>query len=247
VTIIRRARRWLPFVAILLAVAAALPPVETAARRDAIAQAAQFVAFAVVVPALLAIGWPFRSRATLAPRPAELTEPAHQPAVRATVSLLPFMALATVWRLPAVLHALARDPALLAVELLTLAAAGTALWLELTAGLAGREPLPRPLRAAMALIAMWTIWAAAYVMGMSVGAVASAQAGSLSAVTDRELAVAVLWAVPGICFVPVVCTTMMVWLGGRDSADPAMAASAADGDVVGAVLGSPRAPRGWRG
>jgi hypothetical protein len=246
-TIIRRAQHWLPFLAILLAIAVALPPVGTDARRYAVAQAAQFVVFAVVVPALLAIGWPIRSRAMLERQPTELTGRADQPAVRATVSLLPFMALAVAWRLPAAMDALNRNPALTAAELVTLAIAGTALWLELTGGFAGHEPLPRPLRAAMALVAMWTIWAAAYVMGMSVGAVASAQAGSLSAVTDRELAVAVLWAVPGVCFVPLVCTTMMGWLGGRDNGDRALPSSASYTDAAGAVMSPLRPPRGWRG
>lgn len=245
-TIIRRARHWLPSVAVLLAIAVALPPAGTDARRYAVAQAAQFVIFAVVVPALLAIGWPTRSRPMLERRPAQLAGLVHQPAVRATVSLLPFVALAIAWRLPAALNALARDPALTAAELVTLAIAGAALWLELTGGLPGHESLPRPLRAAMAAVAMWTIWAVAYVTGMSVGAIASAQAGSLSAVTERELAVTVLWAVPGICFVPVIYATLMSWLGDRDSADPAGAASAPHSHPAGAVATQPRAPRGWR-
>jgi hypothetical protein len=246
-TIVSRARHWLPFVAVLLAIAVALPPIETDARRYAVAQAAQFVVFAVVVPALLAIGWPTRLRAILGRRPAKPAGLVHQPAVRATVSLLPFVVLAIAWRLPGALNSVERDPALTAAEFVTLAAAGTALWLELTGGLGAGEPLPRPLRAAMAAVAMWTIWAVAYVTGMSVGAIASAQAGSLSAVTDRELAVAALWAVPGICFVPVVYATLMRWLGDRDSGDPAMSASAAHAHAAGAAASPPRPPRGWRG
>lgn len=245
-TIIRRAQHWLPVLAILLTVVVAVPPVETEARRYAVAQAVQFVVFAVVLPALLAIGWQVRSRPMLERRPTGLAGRAYQPALRATVSLLPFMALAIAWRLPGALNALDRDPALTAAEFVTLAIAGTALWLELTGGLTGHEPLPRPLRAAMALVAMWTIWAAAYVMGMSVGVVASAQAGSLSAVTDRELAVALLWAVPGICFVPVVCTTMMRWLGGRDTEDLTVATPGPPAHAFDALVTPVRPPRGWR-
>ena len=45
--------------------------------------------------------------------------------------LAAFIVVTITWRLPATVNALARDPALAAVEMITLLAAGTGLWLEL--------------------------------------------------------------------------------------------------------------------
>jgi len=88
------------------------------------------------------------------------------PARAAAWRLVPFVALVIIWRLPAVLDALARYPVLAAAELVTLAGAGLGVWLAI-AGLTPATPLPRPQRAAMAAAAMWTIWIVAYVTGMS--------------------------------------------------------------------------------
>jgi hypothetical protein len=66
----------------------------------------------------------------------------------------------------------------------------------------------------MAAVAMWTIWVIAYITGMSVTGVTHAQAGANS----RELAVAMMWAVAALCYVPVVYVMMMRWLGARDEA-----------------------------
>ncbi|HUB42880.1 MAG TPA: cytochrome c oxidase assembly protein [Streptosporangiaceae bacterium] len=245
-TLISRVRPWLPFVAAVLVVVAAVPPVGTYAGRFAVARAAQFVVFAVIAPALLASGWPARWPDLPGPWPEIRRAHAGQAGVRATASLLPFAALVIVWRLPTVLTALDRDPALTIAELVTLAGAGTAVWLELTAGLTARRPLPRPLRAAMAAVAMWTIWVVAYITGMSGVAAAPVRAGALSAAADRQLAVAVLWAVPAICLAPVVYTIVVRWLGDRDGQDPTGAASGSPGHAPGSFVNSPRPPRGWR-
>ena len=60
-----------------------------------------------------------------------------------------------------------RDPALVAVEMITLLAAGTGIWAELTGGRAAPGQLRRPARAAAAAAATWTIWVLAYLTGMS--------------------------------------------------------------------------------
>lgn len=198
-TIVSRARPWLAFLAVLLAVAAAVPPAGSYARHYAVVRAAQFMVFAVIAPALLAAGWPERWPA-LSGRPPVLSSAYEdRVGVRSMVSLLPFLALVVAWRLPAAVNALDRHPFLTIAELVTLVSAGTGVWLELTPGLAGRQALPRLLRAAMAAAAMWTIWVVAYVTGMSGAAAAPARAGALSPATDRQLGVAVLWAVPAIC------------------------------------------------
>jgi hypothetical protein len=246
-TIVNRARHGLPFIALALAVAAALPPAGTYARRYAIAQAGQFAFFAVVVPALLVIGRPARWSSLRQRYALKLARPAGPLGVRAAATLLPFVAFVIAWRLPATQSAVDRYPALTTAELVTLTGAGTALWLQLAPGLGARQPLPRPLRAAMAAAAVWTMWALAYITGMSGAFTVPVQAGAaLSAADDRQMAVAVLWAVPAISFVPVIYGTLMRWLGDRGGPDRPMAASALPGHRTCDTGSSPRPPRGWR-
>ena len=267
-----RALPWLTAAAGVLLLLAVLPPVGSYARHDAFVQALQFVIFAVVVPALLMLGI-----ASLPGRPDRCTsgpdvppswwgraaEPAvrllastavhraeaDRPAVRAAaVKVLIFVALVITWRLPAVLDALARYPALIAPELATLVCAGSAVWADLVAAAPLRQPLPRPLRAAMAAVAMWSIWIVAYVTGMSNAAAASPgrNADALNAATDRQLGVAAMWAVPAICFAPVVYAMVIRWLGERDDPDAELRAASLSGTSVTDLSHQPRPPRGWR-
>jgi cytochrome c oxidase assembly factor CtaG len=238
-----RLRPVLAPLAVVLAAAVALPPVASDARHYAAVQAVQFVVFAAVAPALLILGRPARFPRTGRASTSRLQR-ADRVGVRAAASLLPCLAVAIGWRVPAVVTVLDRDPALTALELGTLVAAGAALWREL-AGSSAREPLPRPLRAAMAAIVMWTIWAIAYVTGMSAGGATPAALPVLSSIAERQLASAVLWAVPALCYVPVVFVMMMGWLADRENPDTEArllisAAATPDPGIA------PRAPRGWR-
>jgi cytochrome c oxidase assembly factor CtaG len=241
---LRQLRSVLGPVAVALAAVAAVPPVATDARHNAAVQALQFAIFAAVVPALLVVGWPARFTKAAGTALAR-SQHGDQATLRAAVRLLPYLALVVVWRVPAVLAALARDPALVAAELVTLVAAGALLWRELVRPAAAREPLPRPLRAAMAAVAMWTIWVIAYVTGMSAGGATPAAPGVLSTVAERELGVGVLMAVSGLCYVPVVFVMALSWLNDRDNPDAEarqLISSAAFPDLGTA----PKAPRGWR-
>jgi cytochrome c oxidase assembly factor CtaG len=220
---------------VALSLLMALPPVATYAQHDMVAQALQFVVFAAAAPALLVLGWPWYS-AGGRPRQA-----APRPAVRVAAALLPLLALVIVWRLPVVVTALARDPLLGALQLVSLVAAGFALWAELAGPRVTRDPLPLPLRAAMAAVAMWAIWAIAYITGMSTTGMAHAQA----AVPDHQLAVGVMWAVSAACYVPVVFATMMSWLSGREEPSDVKAGLLADPAWPDAVGPLPP-PRGWR-
>jgi cytochrome c oxidase assembly factor CtaG len=238
-----RLRPVLAPLAVVMAVAVAVPPLVTDARHDAVVQALQFLVFASVAPALLILGWP-----TWLPR-AELHQARSQRAdrvgIRVVAGLLPYTALVITWRLPVVLAALARDPALTALELVTLVAASAALWRELVRPPATPEPLPRPLRAALAAVAMWTIWVIAYVTGMSAGGATPAAAGVVRSVADRQFAVGVLWAVSALCYVPVVFVMAMTWFNDRENPDMEarrLMSAAAFPDPGTA----PRAPRGWR-
>jgi cytochrome c oxidase assembly factor CtaG len=165
--------------------------------------------------------------------------------------LAAFIAVSLAWRLPAAVNALVRYPALTCAEAVTLVAAGCALWLELVDSPPLLSPISRPQRAAFAALPMWAIWASAYIMGFSRTdwfAALAHPAGNgpglvgLSTVADQQIAAAVLLAIPGLCFVPVVYVSLMVWL--RDSADP-------DEELRSVPPAQPRSPRlrpprGWR-
>jgi len=218
-----RLRPLLLLVGVALPLIMTLPPIGSYARQDEVAQAFQFVVFAAAAPTLLVLGWParlIRAGRSVPPARHELRIPAGlalRPAVRAWAALLPSLAAVVVWRLPVVLAALRHDPALTMAELITLVAAGFALWAEST------------------------IWALAYITGMSTTGLASAQ----SAVPDHQLAVGVMWAVPAACYVPVIFATMMSWLDYRkEPAEEAVGllADPAWPDAAGRL----QPPRGWR-
>ncbi len=243
-----RVRPWLTLLAVVMLLAAVLPPVGSDARHFAYVQALQFVIFAVAAPGLLVSGlmsW----RARPGPR-APGRAVAGRPVVRAAVlRLLPFLALVIVWRLPTVLDALVRQPALAVAEMVSLVCAGSAVWAEVLAAAPQREALPRPLRAAMAAVAMWTIWIVAYVTGMSGTASIGGQtraATALSTVADQQIAVGVLWAVPAICFIPVVYAVLIKWLGERDDPDAELQAATESGLALTDLSRQPQPPRGWR-
>jgi Cytochrome c oxidase caa3 assembly factor (Caa3_CtaG) len=239
---VQGARPSLAVMAILLALAAVLPPAAAYARQYAVAQALQFSVFAVLTPALLTLGVP-RRYAAARRLDGEHARRAVPPARAAAWRVVPFMAFVIIWRLPAVLGALARYPVLSAAELVTLVAAGLGVWLAI-AGLTPAGPLPRPLRAAMAAVAMWTIWIIAYVTGMSSLALMPRSAPAaqiLGSAADRQLATAVLWAVPAICLAPVVYHMLMTWLGERDTRDGSRPELPEPGT---APAGRP--PGGWR-
>jgi cytochrome c oxidase assembly factor CtaG len=141
---------------------------------------------------------------------------------RAAIFLVVFVAVSLVWRLPAAMDALARQPALVALEAVTLLAAGVALWLEIVDSPPMAPRLPRPQRAAVAALAMWSIWIVAYVLGFASHTmfhVYHATGSGLGVVTDQEIAVGLLWAVAGCCFVPVVIANMVGWLVDGEDAD----------------------------
>ena len=243
-TLLARARFWPGIAALILITSVLLPPAAGYARQYAFLQALQFLIFAVAGPALLTLGTPWRTREP-APPPSSRRRPLR-PGARPAIRLAVFIALTIAWRLPATLNALARSPALAAAEMVTLLAAGTGVWLELVSTRPGQDQLPSPARAAMATAAMWTIWVLAYLTGMSGASWFAAYhhggPGGLSAAADQQIAAAILWAVPALCFLPVVYVTVIAWLGGS-SGSAGSERPAAPGATP---AGWPRPPRGWR-
>lgn len=235
-----RGRPWLALAAVVLIAGMLLPPFGTYAREYALAEALQYVVFAVAAPALLVLGSPWRP-AGVSRRPGP---------TRAMAVLVAFIALAIAWRVPVVLNTLARDRGLAVAEMVTLVTAGSAVWLELVQPPPLLPRLSRPQRAAMAAAPMWTIWVLAYVMGMSRVAWSAAYshpAGrGLSTAADQQFAAGLMWAVPALCFLPVIYGVIIPWL--RDSGDPDEEfREGGAGDTLDSGLSTlPRPPRGWR-
>ncbi|HUJ07589.1 MAG TPA: cytochrome c oxidase assembly protein [Streptosporangiaceae bacterium] len=167
-------------------------------------------------------------------------------AARGWLVLVGFLAISMAWRLPVAVNAMVRHPVLVAAEAVTLLVAGCALWLELVESPPMLPRASKPQRALSAALPMWAIWASAYVMGFSRTAwftgLAHAPGHGLSTLADQQIAAGVLWAIPAVCFVPVVYFSMITWL--RDSADPDQELREADSGRAGPSM--PRPPRGWR-
>lgn len=233
-------RPWLAVAAVVLGTGLLVPPAAGYARQYAWLQAVQFVVFAVAAPALLVLGMPRRSRPRAAPR-------AWPAARRAIARLAVFIVLVIAWRLPGALDTLAANPALALAEMATLVTAGAGVWLELTGCPAGIPPLTRPARAALAALSMWAIWIMAYIAGMSrsswPGGSGHAAARGLSIAADQQIGAAILWAVPAVCFTPVIYGLLITWLGERDDPDRELRDASSRRTSPG---GLPRPPRGWR-
>jgi cytochrome c oxidase assembly factor CtaG len=141
-------------------------------------------------------------------------------AARAWIALVVFVGLVAAWRSQAAVDALARREALALLEAATLVVSGCGLWLNLLDSGAAVAGAGRPRRMIVAALAMWSIWVLAFIVGFSGHPMFSAyphQAGSgLSALGDQELAVAVLWAVPGLVLVPVVFVNLVSWLKAQE-------------------------------
>jgi cytochrome c oxidase assembly factor CtaG len=148
------------------------------------------------------------------------------------------------------MDALASHPVLVLPELITLLAAGTGLWLELVSSPPLSPRLPKPHRAAVAALAMWSAWAVAYALGLSNHQVFHGYdpaGGALSAVADQQITVALVWAVSAFCFVPVVFVTLLTWLSAGDNPDEELQRLARDERQRPVVRGWGRPARGRPG
>jgi cytochrome c oxidase assembly factor CtaG len=228
----RWAGRWLAVAGGVLLVLGVMP-LELLVREYLFAESVQFSAFAIVIPSLLVLGAPW------VPRRARL------PFGGAMAVVVAFAGGCLLWRLPPVLDALAGHPALRVAELGTLLLAGTLLWLQLAGSPSSPATLTRTQRAGLAALAMWSVWVIAYVLGFANHAVIHGydSAGTLGVVADQEISAALLWALSGACFIPVIAVTLLGWL--RDGVTPGAgpAEETPTGRAVPAVRGWGRPPR----
>ena len=253
-----RGRPWLAAAGVALIVAAL--GAAGLARRYIVAESAQFVVFAMAAPALIVLGAPWGLLRLSDAAGTEPGQPGTAPLdrlaaarrqqtsfLRAAGFLAVFITAGVAWRLPAVVDELARHPALAAVELVTLLAAGTGLWLELVSSPPLAPRLPNPHRAAIAALAMWSTWAVGYALGLANHGVFhgyDAPGGALSAVADQQITVALVWAVSAFCFVPVVFVALLSWLSASDNPDEELQRLARDERQLPVVRGWGRPARG---
>lgn len=232
-------RHWLALAGAVVAVISLLPPAETYARRYVFAESLQFAIFAMVVPALIVLGAPWR-RVGLPAHRLAMSRRGRGGFLRAAAFLALFAGAATAWRLPAAVDALAKRPSLAVLEMATLLIAGTGLWLEIADSPPLSPRVPRQQCAAVAALALWTVWVIAYLLGFSHVSWFSAydHAVRLNAVADQEIATILLWAVAAACFIPVVYISLVKWL--KDLDDP-------NDELREAVRAERRRPgvRGW--
>jgi cytochrome c oxidase assembly factor CtaG len=255
-------RRWLPVAAVVLVIASLVPPLSTLARRYLFVESIQFSLFAMVCPALIVLGAPWRwlqqsrrqdgthlEESGTPPRLAgrlAASQGSRSSFLRGVVFLFVFIGVSLAWRVPPVLDALARHPGLVAAEVITLLAAGVGLWVGLV-----RSPAPAPQlsggqRTAIAALAMWSTWIAAYAFGFSSQPLVHAYAGDsgLGVVADQEIAVFLVWGVAGVCFVPVIFAGLFSWLRDSDDIGKEFKQVFPDASAGAGVRGWQRPPRG---
>lgn len=228
-------RSWCLLAAAAVALVALVPPLGTAARRTEYAAALQFSLLAILLPALVALGAPWslprfaerrgredRGAAVgLADRVADRRR-RHRELPWSLAFVVVGLGTAVAWHAPGTVAALTSHDWLAPVEALTLALAGTGLWLELVAS-PPLEPRSGPLRrAVLAALVMWSYWILAYVAGFSTHGFYGAfhhTVGGLSAGADEQIASAVLWAVAAATFLPVIFGNMLGWLHSEEDPD----------------------------
>jgi cytochrome c oxidase assembly factor CtaG len=237
-------RSALLLTALVLLVASLVPPVATEARRYEVAEAIQFCLLLVAIPALVVLGAPWR-RLGLAG--SEVRAPddggatAAAPAPRLPVDRLArgrhrhpevwrsagffglYLAGAVLWRTPPAVNGLARHPWLVVVEVVTLVAVGTGLWLELAESPPLAPRLSRPHRVALAAGSMWLVWVLAYLVGLShvswYHAYPHHPGSGLSLSADQQLTTGMMWFISGCAFIPVVFWNLVRWLQSEEDPD----------------------------
>jgi cytochrome c oxidase assembly factor CtaG len=218
-----------------------IPPLSTWSSQYEFVQAIQFCCFAMLVPALVVVGRPWRwlgiaSGVSLEfGNDGELIAPARlrfidRVALRRTKRqghqkvvflLIIFMLQAIAWRLSPVVNALGHHAWLAFAESVFLVVAGVLFWIELVESTPLSPSATRPYRIGVSAVAMWTVWVVAYLMAMSHNSWNPALQHQASLVVsksaDQQLAAASMWFLSAVAFMPLVFVNLSRWLQSEEN------------------------------
>jgi cytochrome c oxidase assembly factor CtaG len=219
------------------------PPLLALTSEYELAQAFQFVLFAIAIPALIVVGAPWRwfdlasledpivdndgqEVSAVSPRPLDrwVRRRAASKSHHRTVGyLLLFVAQVVLWRSKFVVDTLIRHPWLSIGESILLVVGGTLLWLELVESAPFRPTTARPYRIAVAAIAMWSVWIVSYVMAMAqhtwYTGFREVSHRLFSLAVDQQLTTALMWFVAAGAFLPVIFSNLLRWLQSEEDPD----------------------------
>jgi cytochrome c oxidase assembly factor CtaG len=239
----QRFRGLLTVLGLLLLLVFLTPPMTDWSIKYGFVQAIQFAVFAMLVPALLVAGSPWRrlglasrspyqfdpdgaliapSRPLLVDRIA-LARARRKGNNRAVAEVLTFIALTIFWRSAPIADALVRHPWLEIVEATTLLIAGVVLFLDLVESPPVSPATARPYRIGMTAAAMWTVWVVAYLQAMSHDSWYTAfhhVAGrGLSLSADQQLTAGFMWLLSASAFLPIIFWNLIHWLQSEEDPD----------------------------
>jgi cytochrome c oxidase assembly factor CtaG len=219
------------------------PPVLALTGQYEFVQSTQFCLFAVVIPALLVVGGPWRWFNLTSNEPFSVDQDGQQVSPsrprpldrwaqyrstrkgyrRAVSLLLIFIGQSILWRSAPVVDALIRHPWFSIVESITLVVAGVFLWLELVESAPFRPTTARPYRIGVSAIAMWTVWVIAYLMAMAQNSWYAGfrhVSGRLfSLAVDQQVTTALMWFIMAAAFLPIIFSNLNRWLQSEEDPD----------------------------
>jgi cytochrome c oxidase assembly factor CtaG len=237
----RTFRNYLSALGLLLLLLCYAPPFESWARRYEFAQAMQFAAFAVLIPALFVIGAPWRWLGLSSAQPPRvdddgrmhlehvprlidrhvLVRPHQTSNARAMVLTAAFVTLTVFWRTAPVVDFTVRHGWMIVFESFSTIAVGIALWSDLVESPPLSPGTTRPYRIGMSAVSMWTIWIVAYMDAMSHSSwyhVFHHVAGrGLSQAADQQFSAAAMWFLSAVAFMPVVFWNLVHWLQSEEN------------------------------
>jgi cytochrome c oxidase assembly factor CtaG len=234
-----RWRVWYLLAAVVIAVVVLVPPLSSTARHWEYGAALQFSLLAMVLPALVTVGAPWRllklagngvpdEPERIVDRMAERRR-RHRELPWSLAFIAADLCVVVAWHAPGAVTTVAQHAWIVPLEGVSLLVFGVGLWLELVESppLVPRSSYLR--RAVLAAFAMWAFWILAYVVGLSNHDFYrnfQHVAGGLSAAADQQIASAVVWFVAALSFVPVIFWNALMWLKTDEDPDTELLALA---------------------
>ncbi len=218
--------------AAIIALLVLVPPFGTLARHTEYEATLQFALLGISVPALVALGAPWRLLGLAGigapeerPRPVDRLADhrrRHRELPWSLAYIVCDLGVAIAWHTPGAVSTVAAHGWLAIVEAVVLLIFGLGLWLEL---LPSPPLVPRSghlRRAVLGAFSMWAFWILAYVTGFSNRGFYHNfphAPGGLSAAADQQIAAVVLWVVAAATFVPVIYWNALAWLQSEEDPD----------------------------